>query len=37
MFWNFYKTSVIFYKMFRNGILEDEWREKDEGVGIEVR
>ena len=28
--------SVIFYKMFRNGILEDGWREKDEGVGMEV-
>jgi len=29
--------SVIFYRMFKNGILEDGWRKKDEGVGMEVR
>jgi len=33
----FYRMSVIFYRMFRNGILEDGWRKKDKGVGMEVR
>jgi len=36
MFWNFYRMSVIFYRLFRNGILEDGWRRKDEGVSMEV-
>ena len=35
--WNFYRMSVIFYRMFRNGILEYGWMEKDEGVGMEVK
>ena len=28
--------SIIFYKMFKNGILEDGWIEKGEGVSMEV-
>ena len=27
--------SVIFYRLFRNGILDDGWREKGEGVSME--
>jgi len=28
--------SVILYRMFKNEILEDGWREKGEGVNVEV-
>jgi hypothetical protein len=36
MFWISTGCSVIFYRMFRNGILEDGWRKKVEEWSMEV-